>query len=333
MPQIPPAKGKQVGLSLGRHFFAMCKKNNSGSTASSGAAASAGATPQQPTEADATEDLINLSFNKARHLSASLLHDRWQNYGPGMFVHGASGILVQIKDRASGRGVDLASILTHASQLLKQTGYNLLDNVRDLCLHIKVDGVDADGNHQITEWARKQIEQIITASLLPGESPPNRFAVGPKITEFAFGPKLITFAEQVRDAGEAKYVSDDGRVDRPTASPPRKTKREHGYAAFKETLLGGGSVAWRSNGNSLARIGIKSGYCCKYGPVSSHDDVNEGDVVFCQIKRRYWQHMVKTRTRVGAPHLWLYTISNAAGHENGTITLEHIYGVLIDFWR
>ena len=213
IPQKPPAPGKEVGLSLGLQFFAFCEKNISGSTASSGAAASAGATLQQPTEDDATEDLINLGFNMARHLSASLLHDRWQNKGQGMFVHGASGILVQIKDRASGEGVDLASILTHASQSLKQTsGYNLLKNVRGLCLHIKVDGVDADGNHQITEWARKQIEQIITASLLPGESPPNRFAVGPKITEFAFGPKLITFAEQVRDAGEAKYVSDDGRV-------------------------------------------------------------------------------------------------------------------------
>lgn len=129
IPQNPPAQGKEVYLSLGRHFFAMYKKNNSGSTASLGAAASAGATPQQPTEADATEDLINLGFNMARYLSASLLHDRWQNYGPGMFVHGASGILVQIKDRASGRGVDLASILTHASQSLSLTsGYNLLKN-------------------------------------------------------------------------------------------------------------------------------------------------------------------------------------------------------------
>ena len=84
----------------------------------------------------------------------------------------------------------------------------------------------------------------------------------------------------------------------------------------------------RSNGNSLARIGIKSGYCCKYGPVSSHDDVNEGDVVFCQIKRRYWQHMVKNKTYVGGQRKWTYTISNADGHENGRTTLDLIYGVL-----
>ena len=333
IPQNPPAKGKQVGLSLGNHFFAMYKKNDSGSTASSGAAASAGATPQQPTEADATEDLINLSFNKARHLSASLLHDRWQNYGPGMFVHGASGILVQIKDRASGRGVDLASILTHASQSLKQTsGYNLLKNVRGLCLHIKVDGVDADGNHQITEWARKQIERITAASLLPGERPPRRFAVGPKITKFAFGEKLIAFAEQVRDADEAKYVSVEGRVDQPKASPPRKTEREQGYDAFKQKLQQGFTVAWRSSGNSLAGKGIKSGECCEYQPVRTHDELKEGDIVFCQISRKYWQHMVKHKNYVGGKQVYTYTISNAAGHVNGTTTLEKIYGKLIRHW-
>ena len=101
IPQKPPAPGKEVGLSFGHHFFAICEKNKSGSTASSGAAASAGATPQQPTEDDATEDLINLGFNMARHLSAALLHDRWQNHGQGIFVHGASGMLVQIKDKSS----------------------------------------------------------------------------------------------------------------------------------------------------------------------------------------------------------------------------------------
>ena len=248
-----------------------------------------------------------------------------------MFVHGASGILVQIKDRASGRGVDLASILTHASQSLKQTsGYNLLKNVRGLCLHIKVDGVDADGNHQITEWARKQIERITAASLLPGERPPRRFAVGPKITKFAFGEKLIAFAEQVRAADEAKYVSAEGRVDQRKASPPRKTRLKR-YDAFKGTLQEGKNVAFRSSGNSLLPK-IKSNECCEYQPVRSHDELKEGDIVFCQIKVRYWQHKVKHKTYVGGKQVYTYTISNAAGHVNGITTLEKIYGKLIDHW-
>ena len=331
IPQNPPAKGKQVGLSLGNHFFAMYKKNDSGSTASSGAAASAGATPQQPTEADATEDLINLSFNKARHLSASLLHDRWQNYGPGMFVHGASGILVQIKDRESGRGVDVASVLTHASQLPSLTSRsNLLKNVRGLCLHIKVDGVGADENHKITEWARNKIKQMPAASLLPGERTPNRFTVGPQIKKFSFGKRLIQFALQVRDAHEAKYVSAEGRVDQRKASPPRKTRLKR-YDAFKGTLQEGKNVAFRSSGNSLLPK-IRSNECCEYQPVRSHDELKEGDIVFCQIKARYWQHKVKKKNFVGGQQVYTYTISNAAGHVNGTTTLEKIYGKLIDHW-
>ena len=114
-------------------------------------------------------------------------------------------MLVQIKDKSSGKGVDLGSIITHASQSLSPTSaYNLMKSVAGLCLHIKVDGVDADGNRQITAGAREQIEQIIAASLLPGARTPNRFTVGPKIIKFAIGPKLINFAQRVCAAGEAK---------------------------------------------------------------------------------------------------------------------------------
>ena len=188
IPQKPPAPGKEVGLCLGRQFFAFCEKNISGS--SSGAAASAGATLQQPTEDDATEDLINLGFNMARHLSAALLHDRWQNHGQGIFVHGASGMLVQIKDKSSGKGVDLGSIITHASQSLSPTSaYNLMKSVADLCLHINVDGVDADEFHSRAEAHIK----------------------------FAIGPKLIKLAEAQRAAAEAQYGPADGIADRPTA--------------------------------------------------------------------------------------------------------------------
>ena len=66
-------------------------------------------------------------------------------------------MLVQIK--SSGKGVDLGSIITQvqviASQSLSPTSaYNLMKSVADLCLHINVDGVDADANGHITAWAR-----------------------------------------------------------------------------------------------------------------------------------------------------------------------------------
>ena len=127
-------------------------------------------------------------------------------------------MLVQIK--SSGKGVDLGSIITQvqviASQSLSPTSaYNLMKSVAglSLCLHIKVDGVDADGNRRMTAWAREQI----AASLLPGARTTNRFTLGPKLIEFAIGPKLIKFAEAQRAAAEAQYGPADGIADRPTA--------------------------------------------------------------------------------------------------------------------
>ena len=57
-------------------------------------------------------------------------------------------------------------------------------------------------------------------------------------------------------------------------------------------------VQFRSGGNSL-NPRTMSGECCKYQPVRTHEDVNEGDIVFCQIGQRYWGHMVKRKTYVG----------------------------------
>ena len=104
----------------------------------------------------------------------------------------ASGMLVQIK--SSGKGVDLGSIITQvqviASQSLSPTSaYNLMKSVADLCLHINVDGVDADEFHSRAEAHIK----------------------------FAIGPKLIKFAEAQRAAAEAQYGPADGIADRPTA--------------------------------------------------------------------------------------------------------------------
>ena len=83
-------------------------------------------------------------------------------------------------------------------------------------------------------------------------------------------------------------------------------------------------MQWRSGGNSLAPR-IMSGECCKYQPVSKHADVKEKDIVFCQIKGRYWGHMVKKKTFVGGEKEYVYTISNINGHKNGATDLESTY--------
>ena len=123
----------------------------------------------------------------------------------------ASGMLVQIK--SSGKGVDLGSIITQvqviASQSLSPTSaYNLMKSVADLCLHINVDGVDADANRPITAWARTN-RRVQIADEFHSRAEAH--------IKFAIGPKLIKFAEAQRVAAEAQYGPADGIADRPTA--------------------------------------------------------------------------------------------------------------------
>ena len=88
---------------------------------------------------------------------------------------------------------------------------------------------------------------------------------------------LIQFAEAQRAAGEAQYGSADGIADRPTASPTRNTNRQlTGNDAYKARLQAGETVQFRGGGNSL-HPRIKSGECCKYQPVRTHEDVNKGE--------------------------------------------------------
>ena len=204
----------------------------------------------------------------------------------------------------------------------------LLKSVDNLCLGIDVDGVDDNGNRRITAWAREQIDAHKSTREQIGARTHRRFL--PKQI-FAFGLKLIQFAEEQRAADEAQYRSGDGIADRrPTAPPtPKKNRKLIRYDDFKARLLEGETVQFRSGGNSL-RPKIMSGECCVYQPVRTHEDVNEGDIVFCQIGEKYWGHMVKQKTYVGGDYV--YTISNLKGHENGTTDLAHIYGRVINHW-
>ena len=268
----------------------------------------------------ATEYLI-VSFTMGRELSRSLTdssagNSSFENSGAGIFAHGALGIVVQITDK-SGNGVDPGSItrLIASQSPSAQAAHDLLKRVANLCLHIHVDGVDADANRRITAWAR----ELIDAHKLPTRFLPKQ--------KFAFGPKLIQFVEEQRAAGEAQYGSADGIGNQPTASSTRNT----GNAAYKARLQAGKTVQFRGGGRSLHPL-IKSGECCKYQPVRTHEDVNEGDIVFCQIKRRYWSHMVLQKTFVGGKKKYEYLISNIEGYVNGKTDLKHIYGKVIAHW-
>lgn len=105
----------------------------------------------------------------------------------------------------------------------------------------------------------------------------------------------------------------------------------NGNAAWKARLQRGEIVEARGGGNSLMPK-IRSGECCQYFPVTKHEDIKVNDIVFCQIKGRYWGHKVKTITNVGGEDGKHYTISNMKGWENGTIPLKNIYGKVIDHW-
>jgi hypothetical protein len=105
-----------------------------------------------------------------------------------------------------------------------------------------------------------------------------------------------------------------------------------GHPAYQHRLQNGEVVQFRGGGNSLAPR-IRSGECCKYAPVKTHEDVKQKDIVFCTIKGRYWTHLVKKKTFVGGTDEFLYTISNIKGFENGTIPFANIYGKCIDHWK
>lgn len=146
-----------------------------------------------------------------------------------------------------------------------------------------------------------------------------------------------TFESNKRDANEARRRAKQQaakEAGEPDVEPKPTSKQTlTGNNAWKARLQDGETVSFRGGGNSLAPL-IKSGECCTYAPVFKHEDVKERDVVFCQIKGRFWGHMVKKKTlesrgRDGQPDVYNFTISNIHGHENGDCKVEKIYGRVI----
>ena len=109
---------------------------------------------------------------------------------------------------------------------------------------------------------------------------------------------------------------------------------------IKEMLQSGRHVAYRSSGNSLAPR-VRSNDMCEYEPVTRDDQVHVGDIVFCQIKERFWAHLVLRKelqaglAASGRSDWYRYTISNLKeylqpqGYTNGYTSIDKIYGRLI----
>ena len=98
---------------------------------------------------------------------------------------------------------------------------------------------------------------------------------------------------------------------------------------IKKQLLEGRPVCYRSSGWSLCPR-VRSNDQTTYEPVTSADQVQVDDIVFCEVQpgNRFYAHLVKRKEWRGVE--WYFTISNAQGRENGWCRIEHIYGRLVE---
>ena len=83
---------------------------------------------------------------------------------------------------------------------------------------------------------------------------------------------------------------------------------------------------------------VSSDDVCTYGPVRREEEVNVGDIVFCEVNSRDGRRLScyarlvldKERDNFGK---MCYIIGNASRHENGWCHIEHIYGRLVSIDR
>ena len=103
--------------------------------------------------------------------------------------------------------------------------------------------------------------------------------------------------------------------------------REVRNGMMKVQLQLGKPVICRSSGWSLyPRVWPNDQ--CTYEPVTSADEVQEDDIVFCQVQPgdRFYGHLVSRKWFQDGE--WYFTISNLKGWSNGWCSIKHIYGRL-----
>ena len=70
---------------------------------------------------------------------------------------------------------------------------------------------------------------------------------------------------------------------------------------------------------------------CTYEPVARDEQVEEGDIVFCEVQPtgRFYAHLVQRKEWDYSRKAWKFTISNYQGRENGWAYMDTIYGKLV----
>jgi hypothetical protein len=99
---------------------------------------------------------------------------------------------------------------------------------------------------------------------------------------------------------------------------------------IKADLLAGKDVVFRSSGHSLWPR-VKSNDGTQYTPVTRDEEVTVDDIVFCEVKDKYFAHLVKKKEWFASGYC--YTIARLDGRENGWCTINTIHGRLVDQWR
>jgi hypothetical protein len=150
----------------------------------------------------------------------------------------------------------------------------------------------------------------------------------PEPPAFPMPTRLAPFVLEGRhETAQAPLLDVDWTLceDRGEEMKRRKMRNE----MIKDKLKAGRSVCYRSSGWSLyPRVHCNDQTI--YDPVTSDDQVQVGDIVFCQVQPydRFFAHLVKEKNWRNAA--WCFIISNIAGYVNGWCFIEHIYGRLVE---
>lgn len=107
----------------------------------------------------------------------------------------------------------------------------------------------------------------------------------------------------------------------------KKEPTLRGYEAYKARLAAGETVKFRESGNSMVPK-IYSREECTYAPVTSPDQIEEGDIVWCKVKGNHYTHLVKAKRQESDG--WRFQIGNNKGGINGWIGIENIFAKVIE---
>lgn len=106
----------------------------------------------------------------------------------------------------------------------------------------------------------------------------------------------------------------------------KKEETLRGYDAYKARLKNGENVKFRESGNSMVPK-IYSRQECEYTPVTSPDQIREGDIVWCKVKGNHYTHLVHAKRQEG--EVWRFKIGNNKGGVNGWIGIENVFAKVV----